>query len=185
MIQIIIIFFLFTLNCVFYTKSSNIILSYLMNKIKHYLKEIISVLIIITIIANVVSYYRSTDLNKEKLPLQAVELNNKPIMIHFWATWCPICKVEAPNIQSVSKHYNVITIASNSGSNKEIQNYLDKNELDFEVINDQKSEYAKKFNIAVFPTTLIYDKNKNLIFSEVGYTSTFGLYLRMWWASLQ
>lgn len=184
MIQIIIICFLFTLNCVLYSKSSNIILSYLMNKIKHYLKEIISTLIIITIIANVVSYYRSADLNKEKLPLQNIALNHKPIMIHFWATWCPVCKVEAANIQRVSKHYKVITIASNSGSDQEIQNYLDENELDFEVINDRESEYAQKFNIAVFPTTLIYDKDKNLIFSEVGYTSTFGLYLRMWWAGI-
>jgi len=155
-----------------------------MNKIKHYLKEIISTLIILTIIANVVSYYRSADLNKEKLPLQNIELNHKPIMVHFWATWCPICKVEAPNIQRVSQHYNVITIASNSGTDQDIQNYLDENELDFKVINDQHNEYANKFNIAVFPTTLIYDKNKNLIFSEVGYTSTFGLYIRMWWAGL-
>lgn len=155
-----------------------------MIKIKKYLKEILSTIIIVTIMANVISFYRSTDLNKEKLPLQNIELKNQPIMIHFWATWCPVCKVEAPNIQRVSQKYNVLTIASNSGNNQEIQKYLDENNLDFETVNDHNSHYAKQFNISVFPTTLIYDKDKNLVFSEVGYTSTFGLYIRMWWASL-
>jgi len=155
-----------------------------MNKLKHYIKEIISTLIIITILSNIVSYYRSNDLNKETLPLKNISLKNEPIMVHFWATWCPVCKVEAPNIQKVSQDYRVLTIASQSGKNKDIIKYLKENNLSFDFINDEDSTYAKKFNITVFPTTLIYDKNKNLIFSEVGYTSTLGLYLRMWWASL-
>ena len=103
-------------------------------------------------------------------------------MVHFWATWCPTCKLEASNIQEISKSYNVITIAVQSGSDKEIQKYLDDNNLDFKFINDKNSDYAKKFKVDVFPTTLIYDKDKNLIFSEVGYTSTLGLKLRMWLA---
>ncbi|MBS9782507.1 MAG: hypothetical protein KGV43_01740 [Arcobacter sp.] len=36
---------------------------------------------------------------------------------------------------------------------------------------------SMKVNIQAFPITLIYDKDKNLKFSEVEYTSTFGLYL--------
>ena len=39
--------------------------------------------------------------------------------------------------------------------------------------------FNNKFNIKVFPTTLIYSKDQNLEFSEVGYTTTIGLYSRM------
>ncbi|MDC0933218.1 protein disulfide oxidoreductase [Arcobacteraceae bacterium] len=155
-----------------------------MNKFKYYLKEIIKSVLIITIVLNAYSYYQAQDLNNEKLPLSNISLNNKPIMIHFWATWCPVCKIEAPNIQRVSKDYNVLTIASQSGSDEKIKEYLKTNNVDFKVINDYDNSYAKQFNITVFPTTLIYDKDKNLVSSEVGYTSTFGLYLRMWWANL-
>ena len=155
-----------------------------MKKIKHYFKEILISLILITLILNIVSYYRSQDLNTTNFPMKEISFNNKPLMVHFWATWCPVCKIEAPNIQQVSKHYNVITIAVNSGSDENIKQYLKENNLDFKVINDQKSNYSQMFNIKVFPTTIIYDKNKKVIFSEVGYTSTLGLYLRMWWASL-
>ncbi len=154
------------------------------SKIKHYFKEIISFIVMLTILLNAVSYYKSMDLNKINFDIENISLNNKPILVHFWATWCPVCDVEAQNIQAISKSYNVLTIAVNSGNDDKINKYLAKNNLDFKVINDQNGFYSNKFNIKVFPTTLIYDKDKNLIFSEVGYTSTLGLQLRMWWASL-
>ena len=164
-----------------------------MNRVKHYLKEIAIFVIIMTIFANIISLYKSSDLNSEALNLNSVTLMNnelysfkddKPVLIHFWATWCPTCKVEASNIETLSKEYDVITIVVNSGSNKDIQGYLDENAFTFKVVNDQDSMYASKFKIAAYPTTFIYDKNRDLVFSEVGYTSTIGLYLRMWWAGI-
>jgi thiol-disulfide isomerase/thioredoxin len=162
-------------------------------KIKHYLKEILLFIIVMTVLANVISLYRSMDLNKEPLKALDVELidksiysldRSKPLLIHFWATWCPTCKLEAANIQRISKHYEVLTIAVNSGSDAELQAYLDERDLSFHVLNDTESYFAKTFAIAAYPTTLIYDTEQNVLFSEVGYTSTFGLWLRMWWASL-
>ena len=162
-------------------------------KFKKYLKEIITFVITITILANIISYYKSTSLNKDKLEFQNITLldgttynipANKPILIHFWATWCPICKIEASNIETLSKKFEVITVAVDSGSQDEIQSYLKKHNLSFKVIDDFDKHYASKYNISVYPTTFIYDKNKNLLFSEVGYTSTLGLYLRMIWANL-
>jgi len=155
-----------------------------MNKFKTYIKEIIKSILIITVVLNAFSYYRAQDLNKDTLPIKKIDLNGQPLMIHFWATWCNVCKLEAANIQSVSKKYKVISIASQSGTDEDIKKYMKENDVDFTFVNDYDNSYAKKFNITVFPTTLIYDKDKNLVFSEVGYTSTLGLYLRMWWASL-
>lgn len=161
-------------------------------KVKKYAKEIAKTLIILTIILNVVSYFKSQDLNKEQLNIQTFKLldnstytvpNDKPILVHFWATWCPTCKIEAGNIERVSKDYEVITIASQSGSKEEIQKYLEKNNLTFKVVNDLDGEFASQFNISAYPTTFIYNKDKNMTFSEVGYTSTFGLFTRMWWSN--
>ena len=164
-----------------------------MNRIKHYLKEIAMFIVIMTIFANAISIYKSSDLNSDSLKLNSITLinneelaldNDKPLLIHFWATWCPTCKVEASNIEFISKHYNVVTIAVNSGTDADINKYLQEHSLSFKVVNDEHSAYASEFNIAAYPTTFIYDKNRNLVFSEVGYTSTVGLYLRMWWSEI-
>lgn len=158
------------------------------DKLKKYIKEGILFLVFFTILTNALSYYKSLDLNKEKLNIESFKLLNntiytvarkKPILIHFWATWCPTCKFEAQSIEKISKDYEVITIAVQSGTKIEIEKYLYENELTFNVLNDEDGFYSKKFNINAFPTTLIYDNEKNLKFSEVGYTSTAGLYSRM------
>ncbi|MFT7859518.1 MAG: redoxin family protein [Sulfurimonas sp.] len=162
-------------------------------KILHYAKELIFVLIFMSIVANLLSLYKSQELNDKPLRYKEFHLidnsdykveNDKPLLVHFWATWCPTCKLEADNIDRLSNYYNVITIAVNSGSDYEINNYLKEHDLNFKVVNDKNSDYSKEFNIGAFPTTLIYDQDKNLVFSEVGYTSTLGLYIRLLWASL-
>ena len=163
-------------------------------KLKKYIKEIAIFFIIITISSNAISLYKSQSLTGEVLPLESVKLinnkiydikNDKPILVHIWATWCPVCKVEAPNIQTISEHFNVISIAVKSGSNEKLRNWLKDNDYTYNVINDEQGQLSSMFNITAFPTTLIYDKNKKLIFGEVGYTSTVGLWLRMLWASSQ
>ena len=158
------------------------------DKIKKYLKEGLIFVVMLAIVMNAISYYNSLDLNKEKLTIQSFKLlddslysvpNDKPVLIHFWATWCPTCKLEASNIEKISNDYEVITIAVQSGTKEEIKEYLAEHKLTFKVVNDEDGYYSQKFNIKAFPTTLMYDKDKNLNFSEVGYTTTAGLYSRM------
>src|SRR5574344_909707 len=154
-------------------------------KIKKILKNLIKYTIFFIIVLNLVSYFKGIDLNKEKFFIQSFELidgskyeikNDKPLLVNFWATWCPICALE-------EKNFEVITIATQSGSNEEIEKYLKDKNLSFKVVNDEYGLLSTEFNVKAFPTTFIYDKNKNLKFNEVGYTSTFGLKLRLWWSS--
>ncbi|QOY51531.1 redoxin domain-containing protein [Candidatus Sulfurimonas baltica] len=161
-------------------------------KIIKYIKEILVFIVIITIFANLLSLYRSVDLNKQPLSIKTVTLLNnidyilkddRPILVHFWATWCPVCKAEASNIQTISDNFQVITIALKSGSDSEIQEYLSVNNLNYKVINDSSGLVTADFDVSIFPTTIIYDKNRKVLFSDVGYTSTFGLWMRMWWAT--
>jgi len=150
-------------------------------KIKHYIKEIAIFIVVMSIFANLISLYKSQELNKE--PLNSYILSrlhydlNDVLIIHFWATWCPTCKVESANIERLSKDFNVITIAVNS-SDEDIKNYMEKNHLTFKVINDENGEFSKEFNINAYPTTFIYDKHKRLVFSDVGYSTTLSLYLK-------
>ena len=162
-------------------------------KLKHYAKEIITTLVMIFLIANIISFFRSPDLTDKNLPELNTILTNqelfstedykgKPVLIHFWATWCPMCKLEAPNIQSISEDYTVITIAVKSGSDRKINSFLEMRDLNYRVINDEEGILASQFKVPAYPTTFIYNKEGKLSFSEVGYTSTWSLYLRMWFA---
>ena len=163
---------------------------------KKFLKESIITLLLVFILVNVISYFRKPSLSFTTLPTMTVPLINgeefksalyqgKPVMIHFWATWCPTCKLEIGNFNALSKEFNVITIAVQSGSNEELQTFMKERGLDFPLINDRTGVLAKKFAITAYPTTFIFDKNAEVAFSEVGYSSTWGLKLRMWWLGLR
>ncbi len=157
-------------------------------KIKAIFKDIIMTIVIIVVISFAVNYIRKPDtinqLTNLYFPLidgriTSLENNSKPIVLHFWATWCPTCKLEAPNLESIKDDAKLITIAVNSGKNTDLIKFMREKGYNYPVVNDNNGEFAKKFGIEVFPTTLIYNSDGELKFSEVGYSTTIGLKARL------
>ena len=155
---------------------------------KSIVKEIAIAGVTLFIFTNIISYLRKPEIASTSLPKLEVKLldgttyktkKGKPLVIHFWATWCPTCKLEASNIEAVSKAYDVLSIAVNSGTDAKIQAYMKDRDLTFRVVNDVEGTWAKQFHVEAYPTTFIYDANGELKFTEVGYTSTVGLLARL------
>jgi thiol-disulfide isomerase/thioredoxin len=156
--------------------------------VKKTVKELLISIVLIFILTNIISTIRKPALDSDQLPNIEVTLldgstfkpiEGKPLVIHFWATWCKVCKLEAQNIERLSKEYEVLTIVVNSGSDAEIEAYMKERDLTYKVFNDSEGKWSRKFKVEVFPTTFIYDDLGELRFSEVGYTSTAGLLARM------
>jgi thiol-disulfide isomerase/thioredoxin len=104
---------------------------------------------------------------------------NKPFVVVFWGSWCPICKQDLPNFSKVANGYDVIGVGVKSGSDSDILAFLKENDISLKTINDENGDIAQKFNISTYPTTLIYDSSGNLKFTEVGYITTAGLKARL------
>jgi len=110
------------------------------------------------------------------------DFQSKPVLIHFWATWCPICQFENNNIANLAKDYQVITIASWSEGNAQVKKYLQDEQLNLPiVIVDEDGEWAKVFAVKGVPSSFIVDEKGEIQFIEKGYTSELGLRLRLWW----
>ena len=157
--------------------------------IKKIIKEIVTTLLMVFVVSMVLNYIRKPDndvvLSNIKVSLISGKKDSfrgdgsKPIVIHFWATWCPTCKLEAPNLESIKDEAHLITIAVNSGNDSEIKAFMQERGYTYAVVNDGDEILSKKFNVDVFPTTFIYNSNGSLEFSEVGYSSTLGLKARL------
>lgn len=151
---------------------------------KKYIKDGMILLIVAFVFANILSMYKTKELNRDFPNISSATLlsgkdfqldNTKPLLIYFWATWCPICKTTSPNIEFLSKYINILTIAVKSDNTKE---YIMKNGYDFDVIDDIDGNISRSLNIGVFPTIIIYDEDKKAFFSDTGYTSTLSLFLK-------
>lgn len=106
----------------------------------------------------------------------------RPLLIHFWASWCPICELEQKSIQSIHNDHAVITIAMASGEAEEVKAYMRKEKLQFPVINDPDGVLARRFGASAVPSSFIIDENNNIVFRETGFTTETGLRLRLWLA---
>lgn len=108
------------------------------------------------------------------------DIDGKPYVLHFWASWCPICRFEQNTIQALSRDHQVISVAMQSGSREEVRAYMQEQGLDFMTLLDEEGRLASRFGIRGVPTTLLINRKGEIAFREVGYTTEWGLRLRLW-----
>ena len=108
----------------------------------------------------------------------------EPLVVHFWATWCPVCNLQDSNIESLSEDYPVITVAMSSGSDDEVREHLQQESLTLRVINDASGVISSRWGVKGVPTTFIVDTSGEIRFVETGYTTTLGLRFRRWLAEV-
>ncbi len=109
----------------------------------------------------------------------------KPILVHFWATWCPVCRAEQGSIASLAKdHPNVITVAMQSGAPIEVARHMREQGIDFPVVNDQTGTLSAAWGVHAVPASFIVSPDGTIGFIEVGYTTSVGLRLRLWLAGI-
>lgn len=118
-----------------------------------------------------------TLLNGQSASLNA--LRGRPVLVHFWATWCPVCKLEQDNINAIAQDHQVFSIAMQSGVDQAVREHMTQNHLTFPVINDADGRLAQRWGIRGVPTSFILDATGHIRFVEVGYTTEAGLRLRL------
>jgi len=158
-------------------------------------KTIIQIILVILAIF-VIRLWQQQDLIKGNVPsftstsltgesLSSKPWPNEPLLIHFWATWCPICEIENDNIQNVAKDYRTLNIAIQSGSDKEVTEYANKNNLKLDnIINDRSGTLATFFGVTGTPSSFIISPSGKITFKEVGYMTELGLRFRLWWSTI-
>ncbi len=98
------------------------------------------------------------------------EYKGKTVFLNFWATWCPPCRAEMPDIEALYKDYNennhdvvIIGVASpnlgREGDQKYIEKFLKKEGHTFPVVFDHKGSLVYQYGINAFPSTFIIDKD--------------------------
>ena len=118
-------------------------------------------------------------LNGQQVDLS--QYSGRPVLIYFWASWCPICKITSDSVNSIAEDYNVITIASWSGDVQLVQNHIRETELTMPVIVDEEGKWAERYGVRGVPANFIIDAAGEIQFIESGYTTEYGLRSRLWW----
>ena len=83
------------------------------------------------------------------------------MVLDFWATWCPPCRLSLPHIEEVSKKKDladkglkVVTVNARETKDK-VQAFLKQNNYTFTVAMDQKGAVMKDYGVQGIPTTVV------------------------------
>ena len=117
-------------------------------------------------------------------PFELASLRGRPAVVHFWATWCPVCSLEQGTIDSLADDHPVITVAMQSGEAEEVLAYLQEEGVDYPVINDPQGSIARSYGVSGVPASFVLDAGGDVRFVTRGYTSGAGLRLRLWLAGI-
>jgi peroxiredoxin len=106
--------------------------------------------------------------------------DGRPVLVHFWATWCPVCKMGQGGIDAISRDHTVVTVAMQSGNALAVRAFMDEQGLSFPVLPDQDGSLASAWGVPGVPTSFVVDGAGRIRFATVGYTTEAGLRARLW-----
>jgi cytochrome c biogenesis protein CcmG/thiol:disulfide interchange protein DsbE len=93
------------------------------------------------------------------------------IVLNFWATWCPPCREEMPELEKFSQKYNgkVLFYAVNiQESSEKVAAFLTQNQYTLPVLLDKDGEVARSFRINAIPTSIVVDKHGVIKYRKSG-----------------
>ena len=102
-------------------------------------------------------------------------LEDGPLLVEFWATWCAPCKKEMIFLEGFHKKYSetgfrVLAISTDSPkSMSKVKSYIRAKKHTFLVGLDPNQEVAKKMNAMVMPTVILIDKDRKVSWYHQGF----------------
>lgn len=112
---------------------------------------------------NVPPDFELMTLDGEKMSLSSLE--GKKVILNFWATWCPPCRKEMPDMQKIHDDYEgeVVVAAVNLTSSEKnidsVKRFVDELGLTFPVLLDEDGKINKQFEVLSYPTSYIVNED--------------------------
>jgi peroxiredoxin len=113
------------------------------------------------------------DLNGKTVKL--ADLKGKAVILDFWATWCPPCRAEIPDLDTLYKEYKkkgatIVGVALDEGGKTAILAGMKKYKLslDYPILIGTQDISKLYGGIDAIPTTFILDKRGNIVNKYIG-----------------
>ena len=96
-------------------------------------------------------------------PLTLSSLRGQAVVLNFWATWCPPCQAEMPELQAAHQRYGesgLVVLGVNQAEAPDVvQSFLETRGLDFPVVLDSRGIASQLYQVNSLPSTFFIDRS--------------------------
>lgn len=114
------------------------------------------------------------------------DYKGKKILLNFWATWCPPCKAEMPDMQEMyeeNKEKDFVVLGVNvtvtEKNADDVSTFVEDYQLSFPILMDVKGKVAHQFEILSYPTSYFIDSDGVIRGKVIGALSKETMYKEM------
>lgn len=103
------------------------------------------------------------DAGGAEVKLSEVVKNNKSTLLVFWATWCPYCVNEIPQLKQLNTVYGnkgLKILAIDIGeSGEKVKSFAKKEGIEYTILLDSNNAVANQYGVGGIPTNILIDNN--------------------------
>jgi len=99
------------------------------------------------------------------------EQKGSVVIVDFWATWCPPCRVEIPHLKKIYDTYKdkgLIVWGIGLDKEEKLSQFAQENSINYPVLVGNQT-IAKQYNVQGIPTTFLYDKKNRIAYRHTGF----------------
>jgi len=101
----------------------------------------------------------------EGKPWSLKSLQGKVVLVNFWATWCPPCRKEMPDLESLHKQFEkqgLVILAISDEDASKVKPFIADQGVSYTVLLDPGRKVNTLFHVMGIPKTFIYDRSGKL-----------------------
>jgi peroxiredoxin len=109
-----------------------------------------------------------TDLNGKSWTLK--DLKGKIVMLNFWATWCPPCRKEMPDLETLYRRFGpqgLVILGIDDEEAEKVKPFIAQQGITYPVLLDPGRKVNTLFAIEGIPKTFVYDRNGKIVAQSI------------------
>ncbi|HVV44965.1 MAG TPA: TlpA disulfide reductase family protein [Bryobacteraceae bacterium] len=94
------------------------------------------------------------------------KLRGKVVIVNFWATWCPPCRREMPDLEALYKRFSgegLVILAISDEDAAKVRPFIAEQKYTYPILLDAGRAVNTRFQIGGIPVSLVYDRSGKLV----------------------
>jgi thiol-disulfide isomerase/thioredoxin len=119
-------------------------------------------------------------------PRGLASLRGRPVLLNFWASWCPPCVVEMPSLELLATRFEAegleVLAINYRETDAAVRRFVEQTSLSLPVLRDRDGGAAKAFGVRIFPSSIAIGRDGRARFSVTGEVDWMGADAHRWLA---